>query len=47
MTLLTADNDIEDFTIVRVVSDFKPIVSYYISNLIYNGLCFNPATDAL
>ncbi len=47
ITLLTAHKEIEDLTLVREVSHFKPIVSNELSNLIYNGLWFNPATDAL
>ncbi|MFO5016144.1 argininosuccinate synthase, partial [Salmonella enterica subsp. enterica serovar 1,4,[5],12:i:-] len=47
ITLLTAHKEIEDLTLVREVSHFKPIVSNELSNLIYNGLWFNPATQAL
>ena len=47
ITLLTAHKEIEDLTLVREVAHFKPIISNELSNLIYNGLWFNPATDAL
>ena len=42
ITLLAAHKDIEDLTQVRELAHFKPM-----SNLIYNGLWFNPATEAL
>lgn len=47
ITLLTAHKEIEDITLVRELSHFKPILENEISNLIYNGLWFNPATDAI
>lgn len=47
ITLLTAHKEIEDITLVRELSHFKPILENEISNLIYNGLWFNPETDAI
>ncbi len=47
VTLLAAHKEIEDLTLVREVSHFKPIVENELSNLIYNALWFNPATKAL
>ncbi|OFI49039.1 argininosuccinate synthase [Floricoccus tropicus] len=47
VTLLTAHKEIEDITLVRDVAHFKPIIENEFSNLIYNGLWFNPATDSL
>ncbi|UUV99679.1 argininosuccinate synthase [Vagococcus luciliae] len=47
MTLLTAHKEIEDLTLVREVSHFKPILENELSNLIYNALWFNPATQAI
>ncbi len=47
ITLLTTHKEIEDITLVRELSHFKPILENEISNLIYNGLWFNPATDAI
>ena len=45
--LLKAHKEIEDLTLVREVSHFKPIIENELSNLIYNGLWFSPAVDAL
>lgn len=47
ITLLTAHKEIEDITLVREVSHFKPILENELSNLIYNALWFNPATKAI
>lgn len=47
VTLLTAHKEIEDLTLVRELAHFKPIIENELSNLIYNGFWFNPATEAL
>ncbi|WP_162011751.1 argininosuccinate synthase [Streptococcus sp. S784/96/1] len=47
ITLLTAHKEIEDLTLVREVSHFKPILENELSNLIYNALWFSPATKAI
>lgn len=47
VTLLAAHKEIEDLTLVREVSHFKPILENELSNLIYNALWFNPATQAI
>ena len=47
ITLLAAHKEIEDLTLVRELAHFKPIIENELSNLIYNGLWFNPATEAL
>ncbi|MCO4630434.1 argininosuccinate synthase [Streptococcus infantarius subsp. infantarius] len=47
ITLLTAHKEIEDITLVREVSHFKPILENELSNLIYNALWFSPATTAI
>ena len=47
VTLLAAHQEIEDLTLVRELAHFKPIIENELSNLIYNGLWFNPATEAL
>lgn len=47
VTLLSAHKEIEDLTLVRELAHFKPIIENELSNLIYNGLWFNPATEAL
>ena len=47
ITLLIAHKAIEDITLVREVSHFKPILENELSNLIYNALWFSPATEAI
>ena len=47
VTLLAAHKEIEDITLVREVSHFKPILENELSNLIYNALWFSPATKAI
>lgn len=47
VTLLAAHKEIEDLTLVREVSHFKPIMENELSNLIYNALWFSPATQAV
>ena len=47
ITLLTAHKEIDDITLVREVSHFKPILENELSNLIYNALWFSPATKAI
>lgn len=47
VTLLAAHKEIEDLTLVREVSHFKPILENELSNLIYNAMWFNPATQAI
>ena len=47
ITLLTAHKEIEDITLVREVSHFKPILENELSNLIYNALWLSPATKAV
>lgn len=47
ITLLKAHKDLEDLTFVRELAHFKPVIENELSNLIYNGLWFNPATQAL
>lgn len=47
VTLLAAHKEIEDITLVRELSHFKPILENELSNLIYNALWFSPATKAI
>ena len=47
MTLLTAHKELEDLTLIKELAHFKPIISHQLSQVIYNGLWFNPLTDAL
>lgn len=45
--LLTAHKELEDITLVKELAHFKPIIEHKLSEIIYNGLWFNPVTDAL
>lgn len=47
ITLMTAHKELEDLTFVREVAHFKPIIENQLSKIIYDGLWFNPLTDAL
>ncbi|MDY3041319.1 argininosuccinate synthase [Streptococcus pluranimalium] len=47
ITLLAAHKEIEDLTLTREVSHFKPILENEFANLVYNALWFSPATKAL
>lgn len=47
ITLMTAHKELEDLTFVREIAHFKPIIETQLSQVIYNGLWFNPLTDAL
>ncbi|MBP1047880.1 argininosuccinate synthase [Enterococcus sp. BWM-S5] len=47
ITLMTAHKELEDLTFVREVAHFKPTIENQLSQVIYDGLWFNPLTDAL
>lgn len=47
ITLMTAHKELEDLTFVREVAHFKPVIENQLSQIIYDGLWFNPLTDAL
>src|SRR5699024_5969094 len=47
MTLLKAHKELEDLVFVRELAHFKPIVENQLAQTIYDGLWFNPLTDAL
>lgn len=47
ITLMTAHKELEDLTFVREVAHFKTIIENQLSQIIYDGLWFNPLTDAL
>ncbi|MGX7195345.1 argininosuccinate synthase [Enterococcus olivae] len=47
MTLMTAHKELEDLVFVRELAHFKPIIEHQLAQVIYNGLWFNPLTDAL
>lgn len=45
--LLTAHKELEDITLVKEVAHFKPIIEHKLSEVIYNGLWFNPIRESL
>ena len=47
MTLMAAHKELEDLVFVRELAHFKPLIEHQLSQVIYNGLWFNPLTDAL
>ncbi|WP_421000722.1 argininosuccinate synthase [Carnobacterium maltaromaticum] len=47
VTLITAHKELEDLTFVRDIAHFKPMIEQKITEMIYNGLWFNPLTEAL
>lgn len=47
ITLMTAHKELEDLTFVREVAHFKPLIEQQLAQVIYDGLWFNPITDAL
>ncbi|ALA69692.1 argininosuccinate synthase [Geobacillus stearothermophilus 10] len=47
ITLIKAHKELEDLTLVREVTHFKPIIEQKIAEVIYNGLWFSPLKDAL
>ncbi len=47
MILMTAHKELEDLVFVRELAHFKPIIEQQLAQVIYNGLWFNPLTDAL
>lgn len=47
ITLITAHKELEDLTFVRELAHFKPTIENQLSQVIYDGLWFNPLTDAL
>ena len=47
ITLITAHKELEDLTLVRELAHIKPMIEHQLTQTIYNGLWFNPVTDAL
>lgn len=47
VTLMTAHKELEDLTFVKDVAHFKPIIEQKITEMIYNGLWYNPLTESL
>lgn len=47
ITLMLAHKELEDLTFVRELAHFKPMIEQKLSQIIYDGLWFNPLTDAL
>ncbi|MGM0122763.1 argininosuccinate synthase [Enterococcus sp. AZ194] len=47
VVLMNAHKELEDLTFVRELAHFKPTIENQLSQIIYDGLWFNPLTDAL
>lgn len=47
VTLMTAHKELEDLTFVKDVAHFKPLIEQKITEMIYNGLWYNPLTESL
>ncbi|MER2130819.1 MAG: argininosuccinate synthase [Carnobacterium inhibens] len=47
VTLMTAHKELEDLTFVKDIAHFKPVIEQKITEMIYNGLWFNPLTESL
>ena len=47
IALMTAHKELEDLVFVRELAHFKPIIEQQLSQMIYDGLWFNPLTEAL
>jgi len=47
VTLMTAHKELEDLTFVKDTAHFKPIIEQKITEMIYNGLWYNPLTESL
>ncbi|NRG29829.1 argininosuccinate synthase [Bacillus circulans] len=47
LTLMKAHKELEDITLVKEVSHFKPVIEKKITEVIYEGLWFSPITKAL
>jgi argininosuccinate synthase len=44
---MAAHKELEDLVFVRELAHFKPMIEHQLAQVIYNGLWFNPLTDAL
>lgn len=47
IVLMTAHKALEDLTFVKEIGHFKPAIEQKLTEMIYNGLWFNPLTDSL
>ncbi len=47
IVLMTAHKALEDLTFVKEIGHFKPTIEQKLTEMIYNGLWFNPLTDSL
>ena len=45
--LMTAHKELEDLTLVKEVAHFKPVIEKQMTEVIYNGLWFNPLMKSL
>ncbi len=46
-TLITAHKELEDLTLVKELAHFKPVIEKRLTEIIYDGLWFNPVREAL
>ena len=46
-TLITAHKELEDITLVKELAHFKPVIEKRLTEIIYDGLWFNPIREAL
>lgn len=47
ITLMTAHKELEDLTFVKDIAHFKPVIEKKLTEMIYDGLWFNPLTESL
>lgn len=47
IALMSAHKELEDLVFVRELAHFKPIIEQQLAQVIYDGLWFNPLTEAL
>ncbi|MDG3374878.1 argininosuccinate synthase, partial [Vibrio parahaemolyticus] len=47
VTLMQAHKELEDLTFVRELAHFKPLIEQQLGQMIYDGLWFNPLSEAL
>lgn len=46
-TLITAHKELEDITLVKELAHFKPVIEKRLTEIIYDGLWFNPIRESL
>ena len=45
-TLITAHKELEDITLVKELAHFKPVIEKRLTEIIYDGLWFNPIRES-